>query len=494
MAVDNNDTALWSADELLSALPFAKLDGEITQPITGFSIDTRSLKPGEIFVALKDQRDGHDFVTAAFKAGAAAAIVEDTYQPQADDGALIRCLPKADQASVPHTDGASGGAVLDALQRIGIAARQRLGQHARVVAVTGSAGKTGTKEMLRACFALIGKVHASDKSFNNHWGVPLTLANMPRDVDFAVLEVGMNHAGEIAALVPLVAPHAAIITTVDAVHLEHFASVEDIARAKAEIFLGLVSGGVAIIKRDSPHFELLQTSARAQSARVVSFGLDDRADVHAQALDQHDDGSTIVAALLDQRIEYRLAIPGRHIIENSLAVVATLLALDVQVSDAITALATLPPPPGRGARTMLRVGGGDVLLIDESYNANPASMRAALATLSGVSKDKFSRKIAVLGDMLELGSASNELHRGLIDAVIAASVDLLFVCGSNMKGLYDVAPPAIKGGHAETSEGLTELVAGALQAGDAVMVKASNGTRLGLLAAALRTRFAVSGA
>lgn len=494
MANEMDPLPLWVFDELMEAVPFAVCDGEVDQPITGFSIDTRSLKRGEVFVALKDQRDGHDFVTTAFKAGASAALVDAHYERKPGDGALIRCDMSEYREINPQLNRETGSDTLIALQWIGDSARQRLAPSARVVAVTGSAGKTGTKEMLRACLSRLGKVHASEKSFNNHWGVPLTLANMPRDTDFAVLEIGMNHAGEIAALVPWVSPHAAIVTTVEAVHLEHFENVEAIACAKAEIFSGLVAGGAAIIKRDSPFFDLLRVRAQAEAARVVSFGLSEGADVRAQAIELREDGSTIKANAQGLPLDYRLAIPGRHIIENSLAVVAALCALDLDVVRAVAALATLPPPPGRGARSVLHVGDGDILLIDESYNANPASMRAALATLATVPRAKFARRIAVLGDMLELGAASGELHKGLIDAVIGADVDQLFVCGPYMKGLYDAAPAAIKGGYAETAEALTDLVAQALRSGDAVMVKASNGTRLGPLAAALRERFAVEGA
>jgi len=491
MAAEKN--ALWSFDELMKAVPFAIADGHGDQPITGFSIDTRTLKPGEVFVALTDQRDGHDFVPAAFGAGAAAAIVDAGYERKDADGVLIRCDLRDYRQINAQLDRETAGDTLVALQWIGDSARQRLSPSARVIAVTGSAGKTGTKEMLRACLSRLGKVHASQRSFNNHWGVPLTLANMPRDVDFAVLEIGMNHAGEIAALVPWVSPHAAIVTTVEAVHLEHFESVEAIAHAKAEIFSGLASGGAAIIKRDSPYFDLLRVRAQAEAARVISFGLDGRADVYAQSVRLDEEGSDIVARAGHDTISYRLAMPGRHIAENSLAAVAALQAIGADISKAVEALAALPPPPGRGARSLLKAAGGHILLIDESYNANPASMRAALATLSGVSRLKYARKIAVLGDMLELGAAARELHRGLLDAVMTACVDQLFVCGPHMKSLYDAAPAAIKGGYAETAEGLTDLVAGALRAGDAVMVKASNGTRLGVLTAALRGRFAVEG-
>ncbi|MEQ1671779.1 MAG: UDP-N-acetylmuramoyl-tripeptide--D-alanyl-D-alanine ligase, partial [Hyphomicrobium sp.] len=375
---------------------------------------------------------------------------------------------------------------------IGIAARARLSPDARIIAVTGSAGKTGTKEMLRACLSKVapGRVHASEKSYNNHWGVPLTLARMPEDTLYAIFEIGMNHAGEITPLAKMVQPHAAIITTVEAVHLEHFPSVEAIADAKAEIFSGLQIDGTAIIKRDSPHFKRLAAHAEALGYHVVvSFGVDPRAGATAEALTLGEDASEVDARISGAAVTYRVAMPGRHIVENSLAVAAALQAAGAPLEKALSALATLPPPPGRGARTLLAAPGGEILLIDESYNANPASMRAALATLSAVPRAKFPRRIAVLGDMLELGPAAAKLHRDLFDAVDDAGTDMLFACGPHMKGLYDAAPDAMKGGYAETAAGLLPLVLAHAQAGDAVMVKASNGTRLGALVDAMKAHF-----
>ena len=467
---------LWTWDELLKAVPFAEADGTPKVPITGFSIDTRSLLPGNVFVALKDQRDGHEFVTSAFKAGAAAAIVGDHYRRMPGDGALMR-----------------GADPLKTLEAIGAAARARLAPEARVIAVTGSAGKTGTKEMLRACLARIGRVHASEKSYNNHWGVPLTLARMPADTHYAVLEIGMNHAGEIRPLSQLTRPHAAIVTTVEAVHLAQFSTVDEIADAKAEIFEGLVPGGAAIIKRDNPHFDRLKVRAQAQSAKVISFGLGADADVTAEKFTLGEDGSAITARVGDKRINYHLAMPGRHIAENSLAVVAALHAIGADVETAIGALATLAPPSGRGARTVLHMTGGSALLIDESYNANPASMRAALATLASIPRTNFPRRIVVLGDMLELGADAGRLHRDLKDALEQAGADLVFACGPHMNGLYDALGNAIKGGYSVTAPGLEPMLTAALKAGDAVMVKGSNGLKLGAIVEALKTRFAKGG-
>ena len=468
---------LWTWNELIAAMPGCVADGRPAAAITGFSIDTRSLSPGDVFVALQDQRDGHEFVTSAAKAGAAAAIVARGYQRIAGDGALLRVDDP-----------------LRALEHLGVAARARLPSKARVIAVTGSAGKTGTKDMLRACLGRLGKVHASEKSYNNHWGVPLTLVRMPADTQYAVFEIGMNHPGEIRPLVKLVRPHAAIITTVEAVHLAHFNSVEEIADAKAEIFSGLEPGGSAIIKRASPYFDRLAAHAHVDRAKVISFGLASNADVYADKIEQSAEASEITARIGDKIISYRLAIPGSHVAENSLAVAAALQVIGADVETALGALAGLPPPDGRGARVLLAtrtVGDptGHALLIDESYNANPASMRAALATLANLPRDRFQRRIVVLGDMLELGVQAGELHRGLKPAIDAAGADLVFACGPNMKGLYDSLRPAIKGSYGETAAELEPALLAEIRARDVVMVKGSNGLKLGALVGALRRRY-----
>ena len=463
---------LWSTSEL-SAVLAVDAEGGSGEPVTGVSIDTRSLQPGDLFVALSDQRDGHDFVAAAFKAGASAALVRESYSRQSEDGALFR---------VPDT--------LAALEALGVAARERLASNARIVGVTGSVGKTGTKEMLRACLSRLGPTHASEKSYNNHWGVPLTLARMPRETQFGVFEIGMNHAGEIRPLTKMVRPHAAIITTVEAVHLEHFPSVEAIADAKAEIFEGLVSGGAAIIKFDNPHASRLSATASSLGAKPVTFGLSAAADVQGLNLTASDGGSDMTVVVGGGSFPVHLAMPGRHIAENALAVAAALYAIGADVPKGLEALASLAPPTGRGLRSVLRIGAGEALLIDESYNANPASMRAALAALAAVPRSKYSRRIAVLGDMLELGGEAPALHAGLKSAVDEADVDLVFACGPHMKGLYDALPAVKKGGYALTSQSIGTAIAENLRAGDVVMVKASNGIRLGTVVAALKTQFA----
>jgi UDP-N-acetylmuramoyl-tripeptide--D-alanyl-D-alanine ligase len=462
---------LWSSSELSAALGVDP-EGGSGAPVTGVSIDTRTLQPGDLFVALRDQRDGHDFVAAAFKAGAAAALVAENYSRQAGDGALFRVAD-----------------TLNGLEALGREARRRLGSEARIVGVTGSAGKTGTKEMLRACLSRLGATHASEKSYNNHWGVPLTLARMPRETEFGVFEIGMNHAGEIRPLTKMVKPDAAIITTVEAVHLEHFPSVAAIADAKGEIFEGLPPGGAAIIKFDNPYVSRLKAIAEKLGARPVTFGFGAAADVRGSDFRSSDDGSDMNVQIGESRFAVHLAMSGRHIAENALAVAAALHSIGVDVGTALAALANLAPPSGRGARSTLYVGDGEALLIDESYNANPASMRAALATLGAVPRERYSRRIAVLGDMLELGSEAPALHTGLKSAVDEAEVDLVFACGPHMKGLYDALPQSKKGGYALTSSSIEATLAGNLKAGDVVMVKASNGTRLGPVVAALKTQF-----
>ncbi len=463
---------LWTWEALIAAAGGAA-DGAPPAHITGVSIDTRTLEPGDLFVALKDRRDGHEFVTSAFKAGAAAALVAERYPRHPDDGALLRV-----------------GDPLEALTGIGRTARARLSPDARIVAVTGSAGKTGTKEMLRACLARLGPTHASEKSYNNHWGVPLTLARMPAGTAFGVFEIGMNHAGEITPLTRLVRPHVAIITTVGPVHLEFFPSVEAIADAKAEIFSGLEPGGTAVVNRDNPHFERLSARARGKGAAVISFGRNPAADLRCTKIELHPASCDVTVEIAGRPLRYSVGLPGEHIAANSLAVVAALHALGVDVGAAVAALARLDAPSGRGRRVTLPAPGGAILLIDESYNANPASMRAALATLALVPRDEYPRRVAVLGDMLELGAGARDLHLGLKQAVDAAGVDLVFAVGPNMQALFEAIEPARRGCWAESSGDLAAPLLDALRAGDAVMVKGSFGTRMAPLVEAVALKYA----
>ncbi len=457
--------ALWTWQELVGAAD-GTADGTPSAAITGFSIDTRTIAPGEVFVALRNARDGHAFVPNAFERGAAAALVESGYVRTGPDGALLR--------------------VEDALQGLrGVARAARARTSARIVAVTGSVGKTGTKEALRACLARVGATHAAEKSFNNHWGVPLTLARMPASVDYGVFEIGMNHAGEITPLAKLVRPHVAIITTVEPVHLEYFGSLAGIAEAKAEIFAGLEPGGTAILNRDNAFFDLLADRARAHGANVVSFGRDERADVRPEVITLRSDGSDVVVRLGDKRVAYRVGAPGAHIVQNSLAVVAALQALGADVEAAVAALADLRATKGRGARLKVGLADGPILLIDESYNANPASMRSALAAMATVPRAANPRRIAVLGDMLELGADAERLHEDLKEPVDAAEVDLVFACGPNMRRLFAALPTAKRGTWAETSEGIVAPLLAEVRAGDVVMIKGSLGSRMAPLVDAL---------
>lgn len=465
---------LWSFDDLVRASG-GQAEGQAEVSVTGFSIDTRSLLPGEVFVALRDQRDGHEFVTNAFKAGASCALVEQSYEKKAGDGALIR---------VSDT--------LTGLEAIARAARNRLSPQARVIAVTGSVGKTGTKEMLRACLSRIGPTHAADKSFNNHWGVPLTLARTPAQVRYGVYEIGMNHSGEITPLTRMVRPHVAIVTTVEPVHLAFFSSVEEIAQAKAEIFLGLEPGGTAIINRDNPHFELLEKRAQESGARIISFGRHLSSGIRAETFVIGPEGSNVTARIGSRLISYQVGAPGAHLAQNSLAVAGALFAAGADLEAGLSALAATQAPAGRGARTELSAVGGAVLIIDESYNANPASMRSALAAMATVPRQSYPRRIAVMGDMLELGNDAPRLHAELQEAIDAAGADLVFASGPNMAHLFAALPAAKKGAWAETSDGIMPALLDAVRAGDAVMIKGSLGSRMAPLVEAIKGRFAAA--
>ena len=441
-------------------------DGTPAVPIAGFSIDTRAIAPGEVFVALTDKRDGHAFVPAAFKRGAPAAIVRNNYTRTPADGALLRVDDP-----------------LKGLEAIARAARAR--SSARIVAVTGSVGKTGTKEALRACLTRLGKTHAAEKSFNNQWGVPLTLARMPADSRYGVFEIGMNHAGEITPLTKLVRPHVAIITAVEPVHLQFFDSVVAIAEAKAEILSGLEAGGTAVLNRDNDFFALLEQRARAHGAYIISFGQNAAADVRAEVLTLGAGGSDVVVRVGEKRVAYRLGAPGAHIVQNSLAVVAALLALNTDVESGVGALADLKAAKGRGARIEVKRADGAILLVDESYNANPASMRSALAAMATVPREQYPRRIAVLGDMLELGEEAGRLHEDLKEAVDAAEADLVFACGPHMQRLFQVLSADRQGEWANTSDGIEAALVATVRGGDVVMIKGSLGSRMAPLVDAL---------
>ena len=465
-------SALWTSDALASATG-ARVSGTPARDIAGISIDSRTIAPGEAFFAIRGDRvDGHDYVTKALARGAGVAVIAADKLAAMPTGAPLLIV----------------GDVLEALRAAARAARAR--SSAKVIAVTGSAGKTGTKDALRLVLAHGGETHASAASFNNHWGVPLSLARLPESAHFGVFELGMNHAGEIEPLVKLVRPHVAIVTTIEAVHLEYFSGIEAIADAKAEIFLGLESGGAAVLPRDNAQFaRLAEAARRAKVGRIVSFG--EHADADARLIDigLKADCSAVQANILGDDVTYKVGAPGKHIAMNSLAVLAAAKLAGADLALAALALADLEPPVGRGRRLTLDVAGGSALLIDESYNANPASMRAALDVLAQAPIGKRGRRVAVLGDMLELGADAADLHRGLADAVTGAQVDVVYCAGPMMRELWDALPAALRGGYAESADLLEPEVVAAVRAGDAVMVKGSNGSRMGPIVKSLSERF-----
>lgn len=469
MTTHTQNDILWTGDDAAAAT-----GGTLTCPFlaTGISIDSRTIKAGELFVALKgDSMDGHNFVDAAFKKGAAAALVDGSYTATDPLRPLLR---------VKNTQ--------NALEDLGKAARARM--KGVVIGVTGSAGKTGTKEMLVAMLAALGKTHANKKSFNNHWGVPLTLAGLPADAAYAVFEMGMNHAGEMTALTAMVRPHIALITTIEPAHIEHFKSVEAIADAKAEIFSGMDAHGVAVLNADNPHFLRLKTAAEKQGLRkIYGFGEEDDA-AQARLVDcaLHADCSKVTADILGERVKYRLGIAGKHIVMNSLGALCVVKIAHGSLFEAVEALKNFEAVEGRGNRLHLTLedGAPPLTVIDESYNANPASMQAAFRVFEMATLPKGARRIAVLGDMLELGKDGPRLHAELANPLLRAKTDALFCCGKLMDALYQNLPPDWQGGHADDSRALADLVLAAVKPGDVVLVKGSAGSKMGYVIHALQ--------
>jgi len=448
-------SALWTSQEISTAT-----GGRASQSfeVTGVTFDSREVQSGDLFVAMPGTvHDGHRFVDGAFAAGAAGAIVS-----QPVDGPHIL---------VEDT--------FAALQALGRASRER--SQSRIFGVTGSVGKTSTKEALFAALDRNrpGKVHRSVKSYNNHTGVPLSLARMPRDAEFAVLEMGMNKAGEIAALTRQVRPHVALITAIAPAHIENLGSEEAIADAKAEVFEGLEAGGVAIVPNDTPHRDRLVRAARRHAARIITFGGGD-ADVHAvHAVTAEGGGSLISAALLESELTFTISQRGAHWVSNALAVLTAVEAVGGDIALAGLALADLGGIKGRGERHVIAVDGGQILLIDESYNANPASMAATLKSL-GEERD-IARRIAVLGPMRELGPHSAELHAGLAPAVLAAQVNRLILIGEEMRPLDEALGDRVPVDRVDSVEEAIESLRRMVRSGDAVLVKASNSVGLAKL-------------
>jgi UDP-N-acetylmuramoyl-tripeptide--D-alanyl-D-alanine ligase len=462
---------LWRLHELVKAVSgrlVCDSDTDQSMALNGVSIDSRDLQQADIFVAIKgDRYDGHDFVGKAFASGAGVALVSEHYKPTTGDGPLV---------VVPDS--------LEGLNDLARAARAR--SLARIIAVTGSVGKTGTKEMLKTVLATSGKAFASDKSFNNHWGVPLSLSRLPADADYGIFEVGMNHPGEITPLTKMIRPHVAIITTVEAVHLGQFKSVEEIADAKAEIFEGLEPDGIAVLNRDNPYFRKLWLAAQKYGARLMDFGTHRAAFVQIDNAEYDGHGSSVCALVDGVPVDYKLSLPGRHIVMNSLAVLATIKAVGAQLERAAAEFVHISPSKGRGERTEVHSQLGKILLIDESYNANPASMRAAFAALAQLPRRFFGRRVVVIGDMLELGGQSDELHAALVEPIIEAGVDAVFACGEHMKELFEALPTALRGGYASDAESLRPVLLGAVRDRDVIMIKGSFGSHMGSLVEALK--------
>jgi len=454
--------------------------GRATRPwrAQGVSIDTRTLAAGDLFVALKDQRDGHDFVAQALANGAAAALVS-----RIPDG-----LDAADAPLLIVED------VLAALEDMARAARAR--SRARVVAVTGSVGKTSTKEMLRTVLAGQGRVHAAEASFNNHWGVPLTLARLPEDMDFAIVEIGMNHPGEIAPLAALARPHVAVITNIAAAHLEAFEDLAAIAREKAAILAGLEPGGAAVLPSGGGQSDILLAAATAAGAGVVTFGPDADADFRMVQAQLSGDATVVQATCRGAACLFKLNTPGRHFGLNALAVLGAVDALGADVTMAALDLAGWMPPGGRGARERIALDVVDdhlaLTLVDDAYNANPTSLAAALEVLGTsvppavADRAGTGRRIAILGDMLELGPEEIEMHRGLADLAAIGAVDLVHCVGRRMQALHAALPKAKRGVWCEDAQSMAGQVHKLVEAGDVILVKGSKGSGVSQVVDAIR--------
>lgn len=462
----NSKEILWNEAEATIA---TRGKATHTFEATGVSIDSRSVEPGDLFIALKGPNfDGHAFVAKALAAGACCAIVSERPADVPETAPLL--LVKDTMA---------------ALWDLGRAARAR--SVARFVAITGSVGKTSTKESLRHILAASAPTYASTGNLNNHWGAPLSLARMTRDAVYGVFELGMNHAGEISPLAKLVRPEIAIITTIDAAHLEFFKSTAEIADAKAEIFDGLEDGGTALLPADNPHFSRLIERARAKHVdTILSFGRSVDADIRLVECEVMEDGNWIEADLLGEDVTYRTAAPGQHLAINSLAALGAVRILGADLDQALAAFADVEPVKGRGKRERIALTDGTLTLIDESYNASPVAMRAAFHLLGSMKPMTGGRRIAILGDMRELGSQSANLHQALAPDLIAAGIEQVYLVGPFMQGLEARLPAQMLAGHVDQSAELADKIGGALHANDIVLVKGSLGTNMAPIVAAIR--------
>lgn len=436
----------------------------------GISIDTRTIRKNDIFVALVGENgDGHDYVGQAIEKGASVAIVTKK----------IKSVDEAKLLIVKDT--------LKAMEDLGRAARTRTS--AKIIGITGSVGKTGTKEMLATAFGALGQTHASVKSYNNHWGVPLSLSSMHAGTDFGIFEMGMNHAGEITPLTKMVKPDIAIITTIAPVHIEHFENgIDGIINAKAEIFEGVVENGDVILNCDIESFDILKAKAEAKKLKVYSFGEHEGASARIIDCLEAANGSRVKANILGEEVNFNLQIAGRHIVCNAMAILLAVKLVGEDVQKAAKALVHQEPIIGRGKREIIPTQEKDnpIILIDESYNASPVAMNAAFKVLALIDPGRGGRRIAILGDMLELGKDSIKMHTDLALPLKTCNVDLVYTCGKNMKKLYEQLPSNQRGIHKDSSRELAQIVPDVLVPGDVVMVKGSLGSKMGLVVEALR--------
>ncbi len=464
--MDGAMSELWTAEETQRATGGRSINGGQWKA-TGVSIDTRTLDPGDLFVALKDARDGHDFLAQAFVSGASAALVSDASKAEGLGPALV----------VPD--------VLEGLRRLGEAARER--SAAMRVAVTGSVGKTSTKEALAMCLAASGPTHRSVKSYNNHWGVPLTLSRMPSASAFAVFEMGMSHRGEILPLTQLVRPHAALVTAIAPAHVENLGSIEAIADEKGDIYAGLEPGGAALVPNEAPHAERLIAAAERNGATLIRFGREAVCEARLTKFEMDDAGSTAEAEILGRAIRYRVGVEGAHWALNSVAALAAADVVGADLDAAAHALEHLRAVDGRGVAMRIEAPFGAFMLVDDSYNANPVSMAAAFSTLAARTPTPGGRRIAALGDMLELGANERAYHAGLADPLGQAGIDLVFAAGPRMAALMEALPPERRGGYAEDADALIPIIAPCVRAGDIVLVKGSNSSHMSRVVSALKS-------
>ncbi len=456
---------IWTADEVAGVLD---VRSQANWSATGVSIDSRTLEDRDLYVAITGPaHDGNDFAVDALRAGAAASIVSRDPDQLTDDILLIRRMIK-----VPDT--------LKALE--GLAAHARHRSTAKIIAITGSVGKTGTKEMLKLLLSGQGRTTANIGNLNNHWGLPLSLARMPRDTEYGIFEMGMNHSGEISALSKIAEPDVCLITNVEMVHSEFFESRDQIADAKAEIFAGLKAGGCAILNIDNPMFDRLQSAAlKSGDPTIITFGEKGEADFKLILAETENTTLKVVARLRNAVRSFEIGIPGRHWAFNAMGVLAAVEAVGGDGLQATEKLKDMHGVKGRGELNIVDIEGGSFVVIDESYNASPVSMRAALDMLGQMPVSRDGRRIAVLGDMLELGENAESYHGQLITPIIENNVDLVFSAGQYMARLWEALPAPIRGGHAMTTQKLSPLVTAALRPGDIVSVKGSLGSNTGLI-------------